>query len=56
VQQLVAEKNIPVITQPLYSLDLILSDFWLSPTLKMGLKGTRFATMEDGKSNVMAEL
>jgi hypothetical protein len=29
--------------------DLALSDFWLFPTLKMGLKGTRFATMEDIK-------
>ena len=27
--------------------DLAPSDFWLFPTLKMGLKGTRFATMED---------
>jgi len=25
------------------------SEFWLFPTLKMGLKGTRFATMEDIK-------
>jgi hypothetical protein len=39
-------KAIPIITQPPYSLDLAPSDFWLFPTLKMGLKGTRFATME----------
>jgi histone-lysine N-methyltransferase SETMAR len=56
VQQFLAEKNIPVITQPPYSPDLAPSDFWLFPTLKMGLKGTRFATMEDIKSNVTAEL
>jgi hypothetical protein len=46
VQQFLAEKNIPVITQPPYSPDLVPSDFWLFPTPKMGLKGTRFATMD----------
>jgi histone-lysine N-methyltransferase SETMAR len=56
VRQFLAKKNLPVITQPPYSPDLALSDFWLFPTLKMGLKGTRFATMEDIKSNAMAEL
>jgi hypothetical protein len=49
VQQFLAEKSIPVITQPLYSPDLAPSDFWLFPTLKMGLKGTRFTTIEDIK-------
>jgi hypothetical protein len=49
-------KSIPVITQPPYSPDLALSDFWLFPTLKIRLKGTRFATMEDIKSNATAEL
>jgi hypothetical protein len=47
---------IPVITQPPYSPDLAPSDFWLFPTLKMGLKGTRFATMEDIKSNATTDL
>ena len=47
VQQCLAEKSIPVITQPPYSPDLAPSDFWLFPTLKMGLKGTRFAAVED---------
>jgi hypothetical protein len=56
VQQFLAKKIIPVITQPLYSPDLAPSDFWLFPTLKMGLKGTRFTTMEDIKLNVTAEL
>jgi transposase len=55
-EQFLAEKNIPVITQPPYSPDLAQSDFWLFSTLKMGLKGTRFATMEDIKSNATAEL
>jgi hypothetical protein len=53
VQQFLAEKSIPVITQPLYSSDLVLSDFWLFPTLKMG---SNFTTMEDTKSNVMTKL
>jgi hypothetical protein len=56
VQQFLTEENIPVITQPPYSPDLTMSDFWLLPTLKMGLKETHFANTEDIKSNVMAEL
>ena len=47
MQQFLAEKSTPVITQPPYSPDLAPSDFWLFPILKMGLKGTRFETMED---------
>jgi hypothetical protein len=53
VQQFLAEKNIPVITQPSYSPDLAPSDFWLFPTLKMELKETRFVTLEDIKSNTV---
>jgi hypothetical protein len=56
VQQFLAEENIPVITQPPKSPDLAPSDFRLFPTLKMGLKGTHFATMEDTKWNTTAEL
>jgi hypothetical protein len=56
VQQFLTKKHIPVITQPPDSMDLALMDFWLFPTLKMGLKGTRFATMVDIKLNAMAEL
>jgi hypothetical protein len=56
VQQFLTKKSIPVITQPPYSPDLAPSDFWLFPTLKMGLKGMRFATIEDIKSNATAEL
>jgi hypothetical protein len=54
--QFLAKKSIPLITQPPYSPDLALSDFWLFSTLKIGLKGTRFAPMEDIKSNATAEL
>ena len=46
LQQFLAEKSIPVTTQPPYSPDLAQSDFWLFPTLKIGLNGTRFVTME----------
>jgi hypothetical protein len=53
---IIAEKNIPVISQAPYSPDLAPSDFSLFPTLKMGLKGTSFATMEDIKENATAEL
>ncbi|PNF21699.1 hypothetical protein B7P43_G10331 [Cryptotermes secundus] len=56
VQQFLAKKNIPVIAQQPYSPDLALSDFWLFPTLKIGLKGTCFPSIEDIKSNAMAEL
>ena len=37
-------------------MDLFPSEFWLFPTPKMGLKATRFATMEDIKSNAKVEL
>jgi hypothetical protein len=46
----------PHITQPPHSPDLALSDFWLFPTLKLGLKETRLATTEDIKSNATTEL
>jgi hypothetical protein len=47
---------IPVITQPPHSPDLPPSDVWLFPALKVDLKGTRFATTEDIKSNATAKL
>jgi hypothetical protein len=46
----------PHIAQPPYSPDFAPSDFWLCPTLNVGLKGTRFVPMEDIKSNVTAKL
>jgi histone-lysine N-methyltransferase SETMAR len=42
VQQLLSEKNIPVISQPPFSPDLAPSDFWLFPSLKMGLQGDTY--------------
>jgi hypothetical protein len=56
VQQFLAEKSIPVITQAPYSPDLAPSDFWLFSGLKMSLKEPRFATMQDIEWNVTTEL
>jgi hypothetical protein len=56
VQQFLAERNIPVITQPPHFPDLASSDFWLLHTLKVGLNGSRFTTIENIKSNAMAVL
>jgi hypothetical protein len=55
LQQFLVEKNIPVIILTPYTLDLDPSDFWLFLALKMALKGTRFATIEDMNSNATAE-
>jgi hypothetical protein len=56
VQQLLAEKIIPVITQAPYSPDLNPTDVWLFSTLKTDLKGACFRTMEDSKWNMTAEI
>jgi hypothetical protein len=56
VQQFLAKKSIRAINQLSYCPDLTLSDFWLFPTLKMGLKGTGFVTMEDIKWNPTVDL
>jgi hypothetical protein len=45
-----------VITQSPYSPNLAPTEFRLFPTLKMGLKRIRFATLEDIKSTSTAEL
>jgi hypothetical protein len=50
-QQFLAEKNIPVITQPPYSQDPLLFH-----ALNMGLRGTGFTKMEGINSNETAEL
>jgi hypothetical protein len=48
MKQFLTEKNVLFIIQTL--------NFWLFHTLKMGLKGTRFATLEDIKSSAMPKL
>jgi hypothetical protein len=47
-------QQFPVIAQKPYSPDLAPSGMF--PTLKMGLKGTCFASLEDNKSNAKAKL
>jgi hypothetical protein len=54
VQQFLAKNNIPIAPHPPYSPDLAPSDFWLFLTLKIGLPGRRFATVEDIKGNADA--
>jgi hypothetical protein len=44
------------LSHPPYSPDLAPSDFWLFPKLKMGLRGRRFAAVEDIKENADARL
>jgi hypothetical protein len=48
-----ARKIFHIIIRPPHSPDLASSSFWLFPTLKMGLKGTRFLTMEGIKLYAM---
>ncbi|GBM09085.1 hypothetical protein AVEN_62907-1 [Araneus ventricosus] len=56
VQTWLAEKNILLLHQPPYSPDLAPSDFSLFPKIKMGLKGNRFDTVKDIKTNATADL
>jgi transposase len=56
VQQLMAGKNLAAVRHPPYSPDLAPCDFWLFPKLKMTLKGKRFETIEDIKSNTTDRL
>jgi hypothetical protein len=54
--QFLAKNNIPIVPHPPYSPDLAPSDFSLFPNLKMGLRGRRFATVEDIKEKEDAKL
>jgi transposase len=56
VQQFLTKNNIPIVPHPPYSPDLAPSDFWLFPTLKIGLRGRRFATVEGIEENANARL
>jgi hypothetical protein len=56
IHRLLCSSSSPVITQTSQSPNLAQSHFRLVPTLKMGLKGTSVAFMEEMKSNVTAEL
>ncbi len=44
------------LTHPPYSPDLMQSDFWLYPCLKKGLKGWRFASLDDLEDTVDQEI
>ncbi|KAL4084659.1 hypothetical protein QTP88_027586 [Uroleucon formosanum] len=56
VRQFSTDKKISTIPQPPYSPDIAPCDFWLFPNLNLGLKGERFATIEDIKVNATANL
>jgi transposase len=56
VQQFLGKNNVPIVPHPPYSPDLAPSDFWLFVTLKIGLRGRRFAAVEDIKENAEARL
>ena len=44
------------VTQPPYSANLALCDFWLFPKLKSPLKGKRFQTISEIQANMMGRL
>jgi hypothetical protein len=56
VQHFLTKTNIPIVPHIPYSPDPAPRNFWLFPTLKMGLRGRRFATVEDIKENADARL
>jgi hypothetical protein len=56
VRQFLAKSNILIVPHPPYSPGLEPSDFWLFPTLKMGIRGRRLAMVEDIKENADARL
>ena len=56
IRQFLAEKNITVLEQPPYSLDLAPCDFFLFPKLKGIIKGTHFEGVEAIKRAVTMEL
>lgn len=56
VQRFLTENNISVVPQPPYSPDPIPSEFWLFPTLKIGLEETCFAAVEEIEVDAAAEV
>jgi hypothetical protein len=56
VQNFLAKNQIQTITQPPHSPDLTPCDFWLFPRLQMGLKGHRFAPLEENQQKATAGL
>ena len=56
VQSLLAKHQISQVTQPPYSPDLALWDFWLFPKLKSPLKGKRVQTISEIQENTTGQL
>ena len=51
-----AKHQIPQVTQPLYSPDLVLCNFWLFPKLKSPLKMKKFQAVNEIQENMMGQL
>ena len=56
VRNFLAKNNTVIMPQPLYSPDLAPCDFFLFPILKKPMKGRRFATIEEIKTEWLREL
>ena len=56
VRNFLAKNNTVLLSQPPYSPDLALCDFFLFPILKRPMKGRRFATIEEIKTESLREL
>jgi transposase len=54
--EFLAEKSIPVVSQPPYSPDLSPCDFFLFPRLKNHWKGRHFGTLDNIQSSITDEL
>ena len=56
VRNFLAKNNTVIMPQPPYSPDLVPCDFLLFPRLKRPMKGRRFATIEEIKTESLREL
>jgi hypothetical protein len=56
INELLADKSIPVVPQPPYLPDLSPCDFFLFPLLKNHLKGLHFGTLDNIQKSVTDEL
>ena len=56
INEFLAEKSIPVVPQPPYSLDLSPCDFFLFPWLKNHLKRRHFDTLDNIQKSIIDEL
>jgi len=56
INEFLADKSIPVVRQPPYSLDLSPRDFFLFPRLKNHLKERHFSTLDNIQKSITDEL